>query len=43
MKYTAPVAEKVSVEMINILLASTCGADSTPCSGEDTPLVCDFD
>mgnify|MGYP006863352394 CR=1 FL=1 len=43
MKYTAPAAEKVSVEMINILLSSTCSADNVPCPGEDTPMICDFD
>ena len=40
MKYTAPVAEKLTVEAINVLLAS---GDVTPTCprNNDLPIICD--
>lgn len=42
MKYTAPVAEKLTVEAINVLLAS---GDVTPTCprNNDLPIICDED
>lgn len=42
MKYTAPVAEKLTVEAINVLLAS--GDDTPTCPrNNDLPIICDDD
>ena len=40
MKYLAPVAEKISVEMINVLLAS--GEDPSCTSDNALPEVCEL-
>ena len=44
MKYIAPVAEKLSIESINVLLSSTVVPCNPDCGdNNDTPIICDVD
>lgn len=42
MKYTAPVAEKLSIEAINVLLLSNAVPPACP-RNNDLPIICDDD
>lgn len=42
MKYSTPVAEKLSVEAINVLLASNAVPPACP-RNNDLPIICDDD